>query len=403
MKHADYMSVALTLAYSRFGKTSPNPAVGAVIVKDGKIISAGATGRYGEAHAEASAINKALQAGEDLSGADIYVSLEPCCHYGKTPPCTEAILRSGIGRVFVPAVDPNPLVAGQGIARLKACGIKVVFLQECEQKALDLIRPFKKYILSSKPFILHKSALTLDGKTAASSGDSKWISSPASRYIVHRLRSIADGVIVGKNTVAADNPSLTARFGDFDFDLRDSSGLKTAFWGRENFLLNRLICGREPEQRQPLRIGAGLSENFSPAYNFFADDNYLLFETKENYEKLLKQVPEKKDFFNGLNIVLLKSKSYEQNVNDMMNEMHKRGIMFAVLEGGSRLAGAFFNSGNIDQFLYFIAPKIAGNGAPPMQGKDIMSISDALKLKDMSFAFASDDIIACGYSDSGKI
>lgn len=399
MNDLKYMDIALAIAYERMGTTSPNPAVGAVIVKDDKIISTGGTGSYGQAHAEASAIKTAAENGDNLQGAAIYVSLEPCNHYGKTPPCSEVIIQSGIKTVFIPILDPNPLITGGGVAALEAGGVKVVFLKERSRHAEDLIRPFKKYILRRKPFILSKSAMTLDGKTATLSGDSKWISSPYSRYLTHRLRSKTDAIIVGKNTIERDNPALSVRFGDFNTQQRSffADNVVTVS-GRDNGLLKCLLNAEEPAARNPLRIAMGFPNNFESA-NFFADDNYLVFETEENYEKINDKYRQKPNLIDEKNIIIIRSGTRIEQIESMLDQLYKRGIMFALLEGGSKLAGAFFDSGNIDQFLYFIAPLVAGSGCPVIDGKGFEFMSETLRLCDTSFTYIGDDQLFCGYKE----
>ena len=229
------MTDALRLALAGMGRTSPNPSVGAVIVRGEAIVSTGRTGPYGGDHAEVSAIRTARQ---DLRGAEMYVSLEPCCHHGKTPPCTDAIIGAGITRVHIPLLDPNPMVAGKGALALREAGVEVVIRRDLASSAADLIRPFKKFILRKRPFTVLKLALTLDGRTATAGGDSRWISNDWSRFVAHRLRSLCDAVIVGKNTLAADNPSLTVRLGDFPPEVADSFRLdEFPVRGYDNYLL----------------------------------------------------------------------------------------------------------------------------------------------------------------------
>ncbi len=391
----DFMNRVFHTAWERTGLTSPNPAVGAVIVKDGKIISEGGTGPYGQAHAESSAIHKAHEKGLDLHGAEIYVSLEPCSHYGKTPPCAKGIIDAGISRVYIPLLDPNPVVAGRGADMLRKAGVDVVMLTEYSGQAEDIIRQFKKYILDKKTYIISKSAMTLDGRTASSTGDSKWISGPESRYLVHRLRSKADAVIVGRNTVMADNPSLTVRYGDFE-EIKDTLH-KTPFLGRHGVMLERLLSFPEPVARNPLRISAGIDGGFSPDMNFFSDENYLVIDTEQRFNEVRSQFPEKKFFFDSMNMAFINGGSRKERVEQIMEILYSRGIMMALLEGGAGLTGAFFDSDSIDQFLYFIAPKIAGAGIPVMRGKDSASMADALKLKDLSWSVTGSDLIISGY------
>ncbi|WP_456274381.1 bifunctional diaminohydroxyphosphoribosylaminopyrimidine deaminase/5-amino-6-(5-phosphoribosylamino)uracil reductase RibD [Bacillus sp. AK031] len=207
MQETEYMKIALSLAKAGMGQTSPNPAVGAVVVKDGVILGMGAHLKAGEPHAEVHAIR---QAGADAEGADIYVTLEPCAHTGKTPPCADLIANSKLKRVFIASTDPNPLVAGKGIAILKNAGLEVI-TGICEKEALALNAHFFHFIQNKIPYVTLKSAVTLDGKTASFTGDSRWITSEQSRLDVHKYRHNHDAILVGVNTVIKDNPLLTTR------------------------------------------------------------------------------------------------------------------------------------------------------------------------------------------------
>ncbi|HLO26617.1 MAG TPA: bifunctional diaminohydroxyphosphoribosylaminopyrimidine deaminase/5-amino-6-(5-phosphoribosylamino)uracil reductase RibD, partial [Geobacteraceae bacterium] len=205
--HEKYMKRAIALARRGVGKTSPNPAVGCVIVKDETIVGEGWHRKAGGPHAEALALR---QAGAAVRGADVYVTLEPCAHYGKTPPCADALIAAGVKRVFAAMVDPNPKVKGRGVTALRAAGIEVTAgLLEAESRLLN--EPFVKHVTTGIPFVILKSAMTLDGKTATEGGDSKWITNEKSRAYVHKLRSMVDAVMVGAGTVAADDPLLTSR------------------------------------------------------------------------------------------------------------------------------------------------------------------------------------------------
>jgi diaminohydroxyphosphoribosylaminopyrimidine deaminase/5-amino-6-(5-phosphoribosylamino)uracil reductase len=395
-KHRKYMSLALEIAFSRLGKTSPNPPVGAVIVKNDNIISTGGTLCCGSDHAEIVAIKNAA---EDISGADMYVTLEPCCHQSKkTPPCTEALINAKLARVFIPIFDPNPAVSCGGVQRLRDAGIEVVMLDEMSDMAFDLIRQFKKYIQKKKPYIIHKSAMTLDGRIAARSGDSKWISNEYSRFIVHKLRGIVDAVIIGKNTLVKDNPALNVRLNSFPEDIK-SYFKKTEFniSGRDSFFLRMLLKSEEPVTGEsPLRVVAGLPENINESMNIFFDDNYLFFAEKN-------KIDFKSDKFAGMmmdagNVVLLKEKMRNGQVEEILDELYSRGKMLVMLEGGGGIAGSFYDAGEIDQFFYFITPKILGNGLNSINGSGKDSVMEALQLKDLSAVMLKDDILINGYS-----
>ena len=205
--HDKYMRRALVLARKGIGKTGPNPAVGCVIVKDGVVVGEGWHKRAGTPHAEVHALTRAA---ERARNADVYVTLEPCAHFGKTPPCADALISAGVARVFAGMVDPNPRVMGQGLERLRSAGIETV-AGILEDECRTVNGPFIKHVTTGMPFVVLKSALTLDGKIATAAGDARWITNEKSRAYVHKLRSQVDAIMVGVGTVIADNPQLTSR------------------------------------------------------------------------------------------------------------------------------------------------------------------------------------------------
>jgi diaminohydroxyphosphoribosylaminopyrimidine deaminase/5-amino-6-(5-phosphoribosylamino)uracil reductase len=391
------MEMALKIAFERMGKTSPNPPVGSVIVKNDTVIATGGTGPFGSSHAEAAAL---AYAGGDCAGADMYVSLEPCNHYGKTPPCTAAIIQSGIARVFIPALDPNPLVSGKGVAELTKAGVDVIRMEEMADYAVDLIRAFKKYILRHRPFVISKSAVTLDGRIASKTGDSRWISSEYSRCLVHRLRSKVDAVIIGKNTLVRDNPFLNVRLGSFKAEVAGYfRGRQPGMNGRDNFLLKSLITEEPADVHMPLRVVIGIPDDIDFKGNIMADNNYIFFERRDVYDRLIKSNSSMQKKIESVNIHLVDAVSAAEEIKAVVDELARRGVMFAMLEGGGRLAGSFLDAGEIDQFLYIIAPKIAGSGIPPLAGTGVDSISEALVLRDVSVMPIKDDIIYNGYRE----
>ena len=391
------MEKALAAAYGNIGKTSPNPSVGAVIVKDGLIISEGVTCPYGQSHAEIMAI---ASAGDRAPGADMYISLEPCDHQGNTPPCTKAMIEAGIAGVYIPILDPNPLVSGKGVKRLTDAGVRVQFLHEYESHAADLIRPFKKYILRKKPFVIGKSALTLDGRIAAPSGDSKWITSEFSRYLVHRLRAKVDAVMVGKNTFAKDRPGLRATPNKFGEEIRRHySDNSWEINGRYNFFLDSLLKDESRDFNQPLRIIAGLPEDINPEDDFFWQGDHLIFENKKSLDRLITKNKDLKSILGRLDIAELEDGSPAEAVQSMLEFLYKRGIMLILLEGGSVLNGSFYDAGEIDQYLYFIAPRIAGGGLSPVSGTGAAVISDSLRLHDVSSVMIRDEVLITGYKE----
>lgn len=391
---------ALKQAFAAMGCTSPNPAVGAVIVKNGTVVSTGKTATCGGDHAEVTAIKSAAVS---LDGAELFVSLEPCCHYGKTPPCTDAIIKAGIKKVYIPMLDPNPMVAGKGVLALKEAGVDVVMMDEFASRAVDLIRPFRKYILRKRPFVIQKLALTLDGRTATKSGDSRWISSDYSRYIVHRLRAVADAVIIGKNTLIADNPSLNVRLEEFpDNVVRYFGETPPDIAGYDNFFLKMLLGADITTGRDmPLRIVIGLPDTIDPAANFFKSDDYIFFvddtaresmKRREDHE-LLREM-ERLD-----KIAYIGGGTRAAQVHAVQEELFRRGVMIALLEGGSVISGSFFDAGEIDQYLYFFAPKIIGRGTPAIAGDGVFAIQDSVELKDVSTVMIMQDMLYSGYRE----
>jgi diaminohydroxyphosphoribosylaminopyrimidine deaminase/5-amino-6-(5-phosphoribosylamino)uracil reductase len=395
-----FMQMACEIAFSKMGKTSPNPSVGAVIVRNSNVIGKGGTGVYGSDHAEVTALKDAMNSGADLNGAEMFVSLEPCSHYGKTPPCAEAIIKSGIKKVYVPILDPNPLVAGKGIRMLTDAGVEVEMMHRFSPAASDLLRGFKKYILRGRSFIINKCAVTLDGKIATSSGDSKWISSEPSRLLVHKLRSKVDAVIVGKNTFINDNPSLNIRPEDFDDDARGffSDG-NIRINGRDNFLIEQLLKVEPDISVKPLRVLVGMPDFIHANCNFFRDDNYIIIAGERSYNRAISLNPSIKEMAGKLNLFIGPDSDSDEETDFIFRVLKEKGVMHAMLEGGGGVNGTFFNSGSIDQFMYIIAPKVAGDGIPPIRGAALEKMSDSLFLHDITTAMIGTDLLYCGYRE----
>ncbi len=395
-----YMEKAFEIAFAVLGKTSLNPAVGAVIVKDDVIVSTGGTCPYGHDHAEIVAIKNAKS---DVRGSEMYVTLEPCCHYGKTPPCTESIINSGISRVYIPLLDPNPLVAGKGIMRLREAGVDVVIVNEMADYATDFIRQFKKSILRSRSYIIHKSALTLDGRIATRSGDSKWISSIHSRYVVHRLRNIVDAIIIGKGTLVRDNPTLNVRLDSFPDEVRAYlAGLHLPQSGRDSIFLRLLLKCPLHSDNFPTRVVLGLPDKLNLTDKMFFDDNYLFF-VEERVGATLQERDDYgviKELIEGDRIVLIEGESKREQVHHVLEELNKRGKMLVMLEGGATVAGSFFDAGEIDQFFYFISPRVVGGGIPPIDGEGFNTIGNSPVLHDVTAITIKDDILFNAYKES---
>lgn len=360
------MKEALRLAAIAKGRTAPDPMVGALIVKGGEIIASGYHEEVGTPHAEAVAIN---EAGENTKDSTIYITLEPCCHWGNNPPCTDAIIKAGIKKVIFAMKDPNPLVKkGDSETILKRAGIEVEF--GClEKEARELNEAFIKYITSSTPFVTMKSATTLDGKIATASGDSKWITSPKSRQLVHRMRSESDVVITGIGTVLADNPSLNVRdCGDYELKVTDPA---------------RVIV--DSNGRIPL------------------DSNVLNLTSKSpTIVALTESAPkEKAKVLEDLGVIVIQTPIKDGHVDliYLLDELGKRGYMSALLESGGNLNAAFLKENLVDKVVYFVAPKIAGgkDSLTSVEGVGVSQMSDAIQLENVKSTYVDPDIMIEGY------
>jgi len=395
MTKNDFMKRALAIAFQRMGFTSPNPPVGAVIVRDGEVLSTGGTRECGSCHAE---INAMENAGCDIGGTEMYVTLEPCSHYGKTPPCVDAIIRSCVKKVYIAIEDPNPLVSGRGIAKLIENGVEVEMMHEFEGYARDILRPFNKYILRKKPFVIYKCAETLDGRLATPAGDSKWVSNACSRFIVHKLRSRIDAIIVGMNTLKNDNPSLNVRLGSFDDTVKDYFKLNPVrINGSDNFIIRSLLDSDIDETRDPLRVIIGIPEMIHPGLNVLGDGNHVFFERNDRYQRLVSENPGFKAMKDKLNIEIIDADNYIDEITMIMDSLYARGVMLVMLEGGGTLAGSFLDAGAIDQFMVTIAPRIAGNGIPMLNAAGFPAMMETVDLHDVSFCDINGDLLYNGY------
>ncbi|AZR72955.1 riboflavin biosynthesis protein RibD [Anoxybacter fermentans] len=361
-----YMELALRLAAEWRGFTSPNPMVGAMVVKDGKIVGKGAHKKAGGPHAEVYALD---EAGELARGGTLYVTLEPCSHYGKTPPCTEKIIASGIKKVVAAMEDPNPLVAGRGLTRLKEAGIEVE-VGLCEKEARKLNEVFIKYITTRKPFVILKAAITLDGKIASVSGDSKWITNELSRIKVHQLRNQVDAVLVGKGTLLSDNPRLNVRL-------------------------------ERGEIRNPQKIVLTSSLDIEPAqlkemaaYQLSTEKPLIMVGAKNLVSQ--KRVEELEKM--GIDVILL---SYEEDgvdLEQLLIALGEREITSLLLEGGSGVYTRFLKAGLVDKAYIFQAPIIIGDeGLSWVQKMGFEKIDQGLRLKDVEYEPIADNILTIGY------
>ncbi|MBS4204212.1 bifunctional diaminohydroxyphosphoribosylaminopyrimidine deaminase/5-amino-6-(5-phosphoribosylamino)uracil reductase RibD [Lederbergia citrea] len=339
-----YMKLALEMAEAVVGQTSPNPTVGCVVVKDGIIIGMGAHMKAGDAHAEVNALN---DAGDGAKGADLYVTLEPCSHYGKTPPCTDLIIAKQIRNVYIASLDPNPLVSGRGVEKLLQAGINVK-TGICEDEAINLNKYFFHYIKTKKPYVTLKTAVTLDGKTAATSGDSKWITSEASRLDVHEYRHKHDAILAGINTIIRDNPHLTTRLPRGGKNpIRIILDTHLAIPLSSNLLIDKqaptiIVCGSDADGEKQGKI--------------------------EQTGATVKRMAQTKI-----------------EMSDLLQWLGEEQITSLFVEGGSTVHGSFLESGFFQEIIMYMAPKLLGDstGFPAFGGakKSLMAESYPLHFK----------------------
>jgi len=355
----DYMALAISLALKAKGMTSPNPLVGAVVVKNGKIVGKGYHQKTGQAHAEIIALD---EAGQSAKGASLYLTLEPCAHYGRTPPCVERIITSGIKKVFVGMIDPNPLNNGKGIAILKQHRISVdVGFHEERLKKIN--EHFVKFITKKLPFITVKIAQSLDGRIATKSGDSKWITSDQSRLLAHKLRGEFDAVMVGINTLLRDNPKLDPWF----------SG------------------------KQPVKIIVDSRLSTPQKANIFSPDAKVIITTLPTPPG--QETENRKILTQRARILEVKEKSGQINLKDMMKKLARLEITSILVEGGGTLVGSLFDEGLVDKIMFFISPKIIGGkeAIGSVMGHGVVRIDRAIRLKDIRLKKIGEDFLLEGY------
>lgn len=383
-----YMKRAIELALSARGHTSPNPMVGCVVVKEGRIISEACHEKYGEFHAERNAL---LRCKEDTRGAELYVTLEPCCHYGKTPPCTEIIIEKGISRVYVGSLDSNPLVAGKGIEILQQAGIQVeygILDEECRK----MNEIFYHYISHKTPFVALKYAMTLDGKIAAYTGDSKWVTSEEARYHVQQLRKEYSGILVGIGTVLADNPMLNCRIEEdvnpiriiCDSNLQipmDSNIVKTAKDIKTIVAYSEAVIPEEAVDRNMA------STILSERYRRSACD--MQWDKQEKRKKLQES-----------GITLINTGTEPQvNLNVLMKKLGEMKIDSVIIEGGAAINASALQAGIVNKVYAYIAPKIimGETAKSPVGGRGIEFMKDAVCLKHMQSEMIGKDLLITGY------
>lgn len=363
----DYMARALELAAMARGSTGNNPAVGAVVVRDGRIAGEGFTLPPGQPHAEVVALG---QVGKLARGASLFVTLEPCCHHGRTPPCTAALIAAGVREVHIATLDPNPLVSGGGKAALEAAGIRTC-VGEREVEARRGMEAWLTYITHGRPMITAKYAMSLDGKIAAVSGDSKWISGERARQVVQRLRADAGAIMVGVNTVLADDPQLTAR-----------------------------DAGGQPLPRQPLRVVVDTSARTPPesqvAGSRLPGRTLIVVGSRAAPEKVAR--------LEALGNVVVRVPEVDGRVSleaALHNLAGEWEVTSALVEGGGTLLGTLFDLGVVDKVVAFVAPKIlGGREAPgPVMGRGAQAMAGAVKLREVAWEPVGDDLMLTGYVD----
>ncbi len=350
-----FMRGALREAAKGLGRTSPNPAVGAVLVKNGRVVARGHHARAGGPHAEVVAIRAA---GARARGADLYTTLEPCDHYGRTPPCSRAILEAGIARVFVGSSDPNPLVNGKGVARLRAAGVEVatgVLADACDALNAHWFR----YIRDRRPYVTLKAAVTLDGRIATRTGDARWVTGEEARRWVHRLRDRVDAVLVGAGTARADDPLLTARL--------------PGGRGRDPI---RVVL--DTDLRLPGRLRLLHPRSTAPT---------IVAHASSRVRRL------------GPRVELLRCRRGRGGVDlrDLLSKLAARGITHLLVEGGARVHARFLEEGLVDRIAVFVAPKLAGSdGVPLAAGRGPARMADALRLEEVQVERMGDDVLVLG-------
>jgi diaminohydroxyphosphoribosylaminopyrimidine deaminase / 5-amino-6-(5-phosphoribosylamino)uracil reductase len=356
-----HLSRAIELATRGRGRVHPNPVVGAVVVKDGEVVGEGWHAEYGGAHAEVNAIDACD--GKDLTGATIYVSLEPCCHQGKTPPCTDAILAAGITRVVVASDDPTAKASGRGLGILRDEGVTVdVAGGELAARARLANQAFRKHARTGRPWVLFKSAMTLDGKVATRTGDSKWISSDASRELAHKWRASVDAVVVGIGTALADDPQLTARLEGAD--LRQPR--RVVFDATGRLPLDSKLVAQAPEIPLTVVVSRAAPRGAADALSNA-----------------------------GADVIVATGENEPARVRSALDQLGESGIHAILLEGGPHLAGAFLDAGEIDEVRLFLAPLLLGGSKArdPLEGEGVEKISEALRALTLDCERIADDVL----------
>lgn len=365
-----YMKRALELAESAMGHTSPNPMVGCVVVRDGCVVAEGCHEKYGGFHAERNALT---DCGEDVRGADLYVTLEPCCHHGKTPPCTDIIIEKGIGRVFVGALDPNPKVAGNGVRILREHGIEVT-AGILEEECMRLNEIFFHYITTGMPYVAMKYAMTLDGKIAAFTGDSKWVTGEKAREHVQLLRKKYSAIMAGVDTVIADDPMLNCRMW---------SGVDPV----------RIIC--DTHLRIPLESRIVQTAKEIPTMVACAAQ----IAEKPNAPEVKTEVGRKEEQLREAGVEVLRLDADDHvPLADLFCELGKKKIDSVLVEGGGTIHGSLLRTGLVNRVYAYIAPKLIGGkeAKSPVEGSGFAKMDEARQLSDMEIISLERDFCITG-------
>ncbi len=351
---APFMREAIEAARRGLGRTSPNPAVGAVVVQAGRIVGRGHHARAGAPHAEVVALRAA---GAAARGADLYTTLEPCDHYGRTPPCSRAILEAGVARVFVGSRDPNPLVHGRGVARLRRSGVEVVggvLEAECDR----LNAPWFTFITTGRPHVTLKAAVTLDGRIATRTGDARWVTGPEARAWVHRLRDRVDAVLVGAGTARADDPALTTR----------------------------LPGGRG---RDPVRVVLDTDLRLPPRLRLFTE--------RSDAPTLVAHAAPRARKLGRAELVACRRGPGGVALEDLLAKLAGRGVTHLLVEGGAAVHARFLDEGLVDEVAILVAPKLLGADGVPLLGRPGPArMADALRLSDVAIERLGDDVLVTG-------
>ena len=385
MGHEDYMKMALAAARNP-GLVEPNPQVGAVLVRGGRVIARGRHEYFGGPHAEVNALRKA---GRRAEGATLYVSLEPCCTFGKTPPCTDAIIAAKVAHVVIGAPDPTQK---RGVRMLRRAGIHVT-TGVMKEEAVRLIAPFYKLHLRRQPYVIAKWAMSLDGRIATRSGDSRWVSCEESRRRVHEVRSVVDGIVVGIGTVLADDPMLTARLEEFAG--RGKHWLQAPSGTQRGALLEKALAAGKPPYHRIVLDSRARTPLGSRLVKTAREVKTLIAVTPDAPARRCRRLAE-----SGCEVVCCRADGGRVDVEDLLGMLGRRRLTNLLVEGGSAVLGAFFDAGAVDQAMVFIAPKIiGGSGAVgAMGGAGAEKVIDSLKMMDVTVNRSGEDVVIEGYT-----